>query len=129
MLWGGRLGPWDDKNAGYLSAADLEKAMYAWNDALLRVCEKRHLECFDLAARIPKTTEAFYDDSHSTDRGASMYADQLAKYLLAASPFNVRPERNLQGLSKRGLQQSRHLQTRANPQIRPKSEALPRAMM
>ncbi|HKW34568.1 MAG TPA: GDSL-type esterase/lipase family protein [Candidatus Acidoferrum sp.] len=114
LLWGGRLGPWDDKSAGYLSAADLEKAMNAWNDALLQVCADKHLECFDLAARIPKTTEAFYDDSHSTDRGAAMYADQLAAYLLAKPPFEVRWERNLRVLRKDILQQSRLLQTQAN---------------
>lgn len=115
LLWGGRLGPWDDKNAGYVSAAGLEKAMNAWNEALLQVCAERHLECFDLAARIPKTTEAFYDDSHSTDRGAAMYADQLTEYLLAKPPLDIRREHKLrvQGT----LQQSSELQTSKNSRI------------
>jgi hypothetical protein len=96
LLWGGRLGTWHgNENAGYLSAADLEGAMNVWNAALLSVCVERHLECFDLATRIPKTTEAFYDDSHSTDRGAEMYAEELTEYLLSRPPFGNRQEPHL----------------------------------
>jgi hypothetical protein len=113
LLWGGRLGAWHgDQNAGYLSAADLERAMRAWNAALLKVCAEKHLECFDLAARIPKTTEAFYDDSHSTDRGAEMYAKQLMEYLLSKPPFENRQEPNSRGISRPPKRQNKFLQTR-----------------
>ena len=101
LLWGGRLGPWQDAaNAAYLSAADLERAMNAWNSALLEVCAEKHLECFDLAAHIPKTTEAFYDDSHSTDRGAEMYAQRLTEYLLSKPPFGSIQEQPLNRITK-----------------------------
>jgi len=113
LLWGGRLGAWHgDQNAGYVSAADLERAMNAWNAALLGVCLEKHLECFDLAMRVPKTTEAFYDDSHSTDRGAEMYAQQLTEYLLSKPPFENRQEPPSRGLGRRPQQQKNFLQSR-----------------
>ncbi len=113
LLWGGRLGAWHgDQNAGYVSAADLERAMNAWNAALLGVCLEEHLECFDLAMRVPKTTEAFYDDSHSTDRGAEMYAQQLTEYLLSKPPFENRQEPPSRGLGRPPQQQKKLLQSR-----------------
>ncbi len=113
LLWGGRLGPWQgDENAGYLSAADLERAMNDWNAALLEVCAERRLECFDLATRIPKTTEAFYDDSHSTDQGAEMYAKQLTDYLLSRPPFENSQEPRVRGIGPPRQQQSKLLRTR-----------------
>lgn len=100
LLWGGRLGPWrGNEKVGYVSAADLEQAMNAWNATLLSTCAEKHLECFDLATRIPKTTEAFYDDSHSTDRGAEMYAKQLTEYLLSRPPFDNRQEPHLRAMA------------------------------
>jgi hypothetical protein len=88
LLWGGRLDDWQSAgSAPYASIGDLAKAMDDWNQALLNVCAEQHLECFDLASRVPKTSSAFYDDSHSTDEGAQLYADNLARYLLSKPPF------------------------------------------
>jgi len=72
---------------GYVSPADMETAMNAFNQVLLDVCRDDHLECYDLASDIPKNTSAFYDDFHFNIGGAHMVADFVADHLLA-SPFN-----------------------------------------
>lgn len=91
LLWGGRMAPWNRRSdvAAYASAGDLEAAMDTWNHTLMDFCLEKNLECFDLASRVPKTTQNFYDDSHTTDQGARQYAEELAEYLLSKPPFHV----------------------------------------
>jgi len=76
-----------EANKGYVSVADLEMAMNAYNGMLLRTCREAELECFDLAAAIPKSNVIFYDDSHYTEAGARLVAERLAEYLLSHPPF------------------------------------------
>ena len=89
LLWFGKIG-WRGHIHGYASAGDLARAMDAYNQTLLSVCGKDHLECYDLAAAIPKDTSAFYDDVHFNIGGARMVAQFLADRLLSAPPFRQR---------------------------------------
>jgi len=89
LLWFGKIG-WRGHVHGYASAGDLARAMDAYNQTLLSVCGKDHLECYDLAAAIPKDTSAFYDDVHFNIGGARMVAQFLADRLLSAPPFRQR---------------------------------------
>jgi hypothetical protein len=73
---------------GYVSASELALAMAAFNQVLLRVCREDQLECYDMAAAIPKDTSAFSDESHYNDNGTRLVADYLAERLLASSPLN-----------------------------------------
>jgi GDSL-like Lipase/Acylhydrolase family len=73
---------------GYVSAADLELAMNAYNRTLLDMCREKGLECFDLAAVVPKNNLVFYDDSHYTEAGARLIAERLAEYLVSRPPFD-----------------------------------------
>ena len=73
---------------GYVSAPELGRAMAAYNQVLLAVCREDQLECYDMAAAIPKDTSAFSDESHYNDNGTRLVADYLAERLLASPPLN-----------------------------------------
>jgi lysophospholipase L1-like esterase len=87
LLWNGRVGRWQHPE-GFASAADLARAMDAYNRALLDVCRANGLECYDLAAHIPKDTTAFYDDVHFNENGARIVAGNLKQYLLATEALS-----------------------------------------
>lgn len=89
LLWFGWVGE-EDHPKGYVSVADLARAMAAYNQQLLQVCREQNLECYDLAPRIPKDTTAFYDDYHFNKGGARMVADFIAQQLLSTQPFDSR---------------------------------------
>lgn len=90
LLWFGGIGH-AGEIFGYASIEDLQHAMDAYNGALLKLCGQDHLECYDLAAAIPKDTTALYDDVHLNIGGARMVGDFLAKRLLATAPFAEKP--------------------------------------
>jgi hypothetical protein len=87
LLYGGAVG-YQGVTRGYVSAPELGRAMAAYNQVLLAICREDQLECYDLAAAIPKDTSAFSDESHYNDNGARMVADYLAERLLASPPLN-----------------------------------------
>jgi len=88
LLWLGYVGRWE-KPKGYISAADMARAMDAYNRTLLDVCRQNGLECYDLASQIPKDTSAFVDDAHLNEAGARLVAQNLKQYLLSHSPFST----------------------------------------
>ena len=90
LLWFGGVGH-DGETFGYAAIDDLQQAMDAYNNALMKICGQDHLECYDLAAAIPKNTTALYDDVHLNIGGARMVADFLAKQLLSKGPFTEKP--------------------------------------
>ena len=89
LLWGGGTNFF---NAGpgkeYYSAEVLAETMTLYNDALVEVCEKRGVECVDMASALPRTVKVFYDDAHFTELGAAMVADRLAEYLRSTEPLS-----------------------------------------
>lgn len=87
LLWSGYAGRRANPR-GYISSGDLSKALDMYNTALLDVCLRNNLECFDLASKIPKDTSAFYDDIHLNENGARLVAGTLQQYLLAHPPFS-----------------------------------------
>jgi lysophospholipase L1-like esterase len=82
-LWLGWIGSVDSPR-GYASSADLERAMHAFNDVLLKTARSEGVEAFDLAAAIPRTSQVFFDDTHYTAYGAELVADAVAGYLTGA---------------------------------------------
>jgi hypothetical protein len=82
LLYGGAVG-YHGFARGYVPAPELGRAMAAYNQVLLAFCRKDQLECYDLAAAIPKDTSAFSAESHYNDNGARLVADYLAERLLA----------------------------------------------
>jgi hypothetical protein len=87
VLYGGVVGRQGTAH-GYVPAPELGRAMAAYNQVLLAVCREDQLECYDLAAAIPKDTSAFSDESHYTDNGARLVADYLADRLAGLPPLN-----------------------------------------
>jgi lysophospholipase L1-like esterase len=87
LLWIGWYGRFFDIK-GYVSAPDMGRAMNMFNQRMLDVCRQDDLECFDLAAYIPKNTTAFLDEMHFNVNGAQIVARALTQYLLARAPFN-----------------------------------------
>jgi hypothetical protein len=90
LLLFGWVGP-KFRPRGYVSVSELARGMDSYNQAMLDVCRAHHLECFDLAAALPKDTSVFYDDAHFTENGARLVAGALARYLLSMSPFDATP--------------------------------------
>lgn len=64
-----------------ISAATEHALLDRFNAALLEACASARLECFDLAARIPRDSAYFYDEGHLNDAGAARVADEVAAWL------------------------------------------------
>ena len=73
----------------YYSKEALATGMELYNEALLRTCEMRGVECHDVARDVAKDTSSFYDDLHFNEGGAIQVAESLADYLLSQPPFGV----------------------------------------
>ena len=86
LLWFGWVGKSEAKK-GYASAADLAAGMDLYNRALLETCRANGVECYDLAAAIPKDTSAFFDDCHFNRPGARRVSQFVADRLMSAPPF------------------------------------------
>jgi lysophospholipase L1-like esterase len=87
LLWFGSVGSFRESGNEYYSVAALATGMSMYNETLLDTCQKRRVECFDLASLVPKDTTAFYDDAHLNEGGAEMVAEVLAQYMLQRDPF------------------------------------------
>ena len=86
LLFFGSTGP-SENPKGFVRASDLARGMNQFNEALLTECRINSLECYDLAAAIPKNTTAFYDDCHFNEEGARLVAKFLADRMLEAAPL------------------------------------------
>ena len=78
---------WDAPRTVMYSTGALAKGMAAYNQRLLDTCTKLGAECIDLASRIPRTPEMFFDDMHYTERGAQQMANELVPYFESRAPF------------------------------------------
>ena len=88
VLWLGGIGDFQQRpGSPYYSAAALAEGMRRFNETLLDVCRARQLECLDLAVTIPKDTSVFYDDTHFTEYGAALVAEEVAHFLRARPPW------------------------------------------
>ena len=88
LLLFGWVGP-KTQPKGYVAASELERGMDSYNQVMLDLCRENHLECFDLAAVLPKEPSVYYDDAHFTENGARLVASALSRYLLSRPPFNA----------------------------------------
>jgi lysophospholipase L1-like esterase len=77
----GLHGTFEERNHhpdGFISVADMARAMDVFNQAMMSVCADSSLECYDLAAALPKDISVFYDDVHFNQKGARLVAQFLA---------------------------------------------------
>jgi hypothetical protein len=112
LLWYGYVGHIDESDyngagiKGFVSAGNLARAMNAYNQTLLDVCQQYGLECFDLASYIPKNTSAFYDDAHYNENGARLVAQALQQYLLSTPPFRAAVANNAKPATSAALERA-----------------------
>lgn len=81
MLWFGWAGKDKETSGSYYTVRVLSYLMDQFNSALLEVCEKRQVECVDLARLLPKDLSVFYDDCHFNENGSDKVARIVASYL------------------------------------------------
>ncbi len=88
LLWLGGVGDFIAQHSSeYYTVAALAEAMGRYNRALLDVCRERGVECFDLAARVPRDSSIFYDGAHFTEKGARLVAEEVAGYFRQTEPL------------------------------------------
>jgi lysophospholipase L1-like esterase len=88
LLWFGGIGDFQRENHhSYYSSEALATGMQKYNDTLLTICQKRHLECIDLSSMLEKDTTVFYDDVHFNESGARKVSIVLSNYILSHDPF------------------------------------------
>ena len=92
LLWGGRVGvEHNDKGQEYYSVEALKEGMELYNRKLLEVCERRKVECVDMASALPKDATVFFDDEHFNETGAEQFAVVLARHLMQTPPISSAP--------------------------------------
>jgi hypothetical protein len=87
LLWGAWVGDFSNPR-GYLSPKAAAAAMKRYNDVLMQTCQTERVECWDLAAVVPKDSSAFVDDEHFNEHGAAIVARFLTDMLLKTPPLN-----------------------------------------
>jgi lysophospholipase L1-like esterase len=80
-LWGGYT-CLDCDAPEFYAAPALARGLAQFNAATLSLCAARGLSCLDLAAKIDKTLENFYDDAHLREAGARKVAEGVADFLV-----------------------------------------------
>lgn len=76
LLWFGQIAG----TSHYYSVRVLAEGMQLYNQALLKVCNARGVDCLDLCRALPQSTRVFYDDVHFNENGSSLVAEELARY-------------------------------------------------
>lgn len=71
---------WQRARGGTFTSGALARMMRMVNDALMQTCAEEGVDCIDLDRRIPRTTEAFWDDCHFNINGNRLVADVVAEY-------------------------------------------------
>lgn len=77
--WRALEGPayWLGRQQRRLSGATYRRLLDVYNAELEAVCREQGVPCFDLAARLPRDEEHFYDLLHFTERGAERVAIEV----------------------------------------------------
>ena len=91
-LWLGGIGDFmSGPGHAYYTTEALAEAMSQYNIYLKDFCSRERIECFDLAAHIPRDTSIYYDDAHYTEHGAQEVAKAVASHFRTAAPFRAKP--------------------------------------
>jgi hypothetical protein len=89
-LWMGGVGNFKVQGGQpYYTPGALAQGLNTYNELLKSICQWRGVECFDLAVKIPPSTDFFYDDCHYTVKGSQKVADEICRYLLEKPPWKI----------------------------------------
>lgn len=88
-LWLGGVGDFQagEEGADYYSAEALAAGLALYNGAVLDVCERRGVDCLDLAGSIERSLRFFYDDCHFNEAGSTEVARAVTAFLAGRKPF------------------------------------------
>jgi len=78
QIWSGWIGA-PDLNI-YWSPEVAASVLTAHNELLLKICREEDVECVDLASKVPRSLDIFFDQCHFTDYGCNMVADLLVEH-------------------------------------------------
>jgi hypothetical protein len=88
LLWMGGNGDFMRRPVDeYYSIGALARGMASYNEVTSSLARDEHVESLDLAAMLPRTREAFYDDCHFNENGARQLAELVAAYLASRPPW------------------------------------------
>jgi lysophospholipase L1-like esterase len=73
----------DCEGPSYYSPRALAGALDAFNRELLLVCATSGVACYDLASRLPRTLDNFYDDAHLREEGARLVAELVGDAVIS----------------------------------------------
>jgi lysophospholipase L1-like esterase len=92
LLLTGRVAPTPgEKGMRYYTVRALMEGMGRYNQTTLEVCRARGIECLDLATRVPRNLDNFFDDVHFNDGGAKTVARIVGEALLPGVLASKRP--------------------------------------
>lgn len=77
-IWSGWIG--DPSLNIYWSPEVAAKVLSAHNELLLKIGRDEGIECIDLASRVPKSLDIFFDQCHFTDYGCNVVADFVVEH-------------------------------------------------
>jgi hypothetical protein len=63
------------------SSAESAREMEALNQRLMSVCNERAWKCIDLANRVPRSLDYFYDSVHFNEAGAEFVAKEVGRFV------------------------------------------------
>ena len=90
LLWGGGVVYYKNRpGQPYYTPGALARGLASYNRILVAACEHWGIECIDLAADFPRTTDYFYDDCHFTLRGSELVAGRIFEYLSQTPPWRA----------------------------------------
>ena len=76
QLYAGFIGPnMLDPNTRWYTTKVLEEGLMSYNNTLREMCDLYGLNCIDLAKKIPREAQYFYDDSHFSIFGSQTVAE------------------------------------------------------
>ena len=64
-----------------ITTAESSRSLEALNQRLLSVCKKRSWKCIDLASKVPRSLDYFYDSLHFNEPGAELVAKEIGQFV------------------------------------------------
>ncbi len=88
-LWVGGIGDYMEvPGSTYYTVDVLMQAMELYNASVLDICAQEGVDCFDVAAVLPRNTASFYDDIHFNAGGGKRVSELFGAYMLERAPFS-----------------------------------------
>ena len=75
---------------GKISAATYWNLMEIYNREMMALCQSEKVECFDLAAVVPHSSDYMYDVCHFTELGCALVTRELAQFLRRSGEIQSR---------------------------------------